>query len=179
MGNIVIAMPKIEDAHRIGNIIRNNGIYCDILFSSSGSDTLGMIGERDIGLVICGKKLCDMGYEELSSYLPFSVNMILLTKDASLVPFSSNIVRLLLPFRSGDLINTINMLMPEAFYRPKKKKPVRSLEEQKTIDDAKELLMSRNHMTEPEAFRYIQKLSMDQGRTLVESAQMVIMLNSE
>ena len=39
--------------------------------------------------------------------------------------------------------------------------------------------MERNGMTEPEAFRYIQKNSMDMGRTFVESAQMILTLNSQ
>lgn len=52
----------------------------------------------------------------------------------------------------------------------KKEKP----QEQKIIDDAKAILMERNNMSEPEAFRYIQKCSMDSGNTMVESAQMVI-----
>ena len=48
-----------------------------------------------------------------------------------------------------------------------------------TPDQAKKLLMDRNAMTEPEAFRYIQKTSMDTGRSLVESAQMVLTLLRE
>ena len=34
--------------------------------------------------------------------------------------------------------------------------------------------MERNHMTEEEAHRYIQKCSMDSGTSLPETAQMVI-----
>jgi len=39
--------------------------------------------------------------------------------------------------------------------------------EQKSIDDAKALLMERNHLSEEEAHKYIQKLSMDSGNNLV------------
>ncbi|MDR0963028.1 MAG: ANTAR domain-containing protein, partial [Clostridium sp.] len=38
------------------------------------------------------------------------------------------------------------------------------------------LLMARNHMTEEEAHRYLQKTSMDSGRSFVESAQMILAL---
>ena len=38
------------------------------------------------------------------------------------------------------------------------------------------VLMERNHMTEEEAFRYIQKSSMDSGTNMVETAQMILML---
>ena len=34
--------------------------------------------------------------------------------------------------------------------------------------------MRRNHMTEEEAHRYIQKCSMDSGTNLIETAQMVL-----
>ena len=36
--------------------------------------------------------------------------------------------------------------------------------------------MERNHMTEDEAHKYIQKCAMDSGTKLVESAQMVLSL---
>ena len=52
----------------------------------------------------------------------------------------------------------------------------RSEEEKELIGKAKALLMERNGMTEPEAHRYIQKCSMDNGTSLVETAQMVISL---
>ena len=55
---------------------------------------------------------------------------------------------------------------------------MRSTEEQKTIDDAKHLLMEKNNMSEEDAYRYIQKNSMDSGNSLVESASMVISIYS-
>lgn len=36
--------------------------------------------------------------------------------------------------------------------------------------------MERNHLTENEAHRYLQKCSMDSGTNLVETAQMVLTL---
>lgn len=51
--------------------------------------------------------------------------------------------------------------------------------DEKAIKDAKELLMARNHMTEEEAHRYLQKTSMDSGTNLVETAQMVLSMMTE
>mgnify|MGYP003468771933 CR=1 FL=1 len=59
------------------------------------------------------------------------------------------------------------------------KPKVRSAEEQHIIDRAKSLLIERNHMTESEAHRYMQKCSMDSGTNLVETAQMVLTLLTE
>ena len=41
-------------------------------------------------------------------------------------------------------------------------------------DSAKALLMERNHLSEEEAHKYIQKLSMDSGNNLVETAEMIL-----
>lgn len=49
-------------------------------------------------------------------------------------------------------------------------------EEQELIKQAKELLMDRNHMTETDAHRYLQKCSMDSGTNMVETAQMIMSL---
>ena len=68
--------------------------------------------------------------------------------------------------------------MGEQIARRKKRlrlKPkVRSEEEKKILWEAKHLLMERNHMSEEEAHRYIQKCSMDSGTNLIETAQMVL-----
>lgn len=73
---------------------------------------------------------------------------------------------------------------PEFKSRPNHAHPlfagfVESSEEQGVLRRAKMLLMKRNHLTEPEAHRYLQKTSMDTGRTMMESAHMVTMLISE
>ncbi|MCR5692328.1 MAG: ANTAR domain-containing protein [Eubacterium sp.] len=179
MGCIVITMPRQGDANRLKDIIRRSDIWEDVVVSSHGSETLEIVENRDVGLVICTKKMGDMGYEELASYLPPHINILLLTQDATLTPFSSNIMKLLMPFKPDDLISSIRTLLPEVYYsRRKKKKPKeRSPEEKKVIDSAKEILMERNEMTEPEAFRYIQKTSMDTARSMLETAQMILLMN--
>ena len=83
-----------------------------------------------------------------------------------------------MPLHSRELINTIHMmtmdLARELKRREKKLPKRRSAEEQKTIDAAKALLMERNQMTERDAHKYIQKLSMDSGNNLVETAEMIL-----
>ena len=67
--------------------------------------------------------------------------------------------------------------MSYSYSRSKKpKKPPRSDAEKKLIDDAKRLLMERNDMTEPEAFRYLQKTSMDTGRGMTDTAEMILLM---
>ena len=72
-------------------------------------------------------------------------------------------------------------MVTSGFYRQRKRKKKepkkRDEKEQKIIDQAKALLMERNGMSEPEAFRYLQKNSMDYSRSMVEAAQMILVMS--
>jgi response regulator NasT len=175
MGAILVAMPKHEDSDRIARMIKQSEIWEDVFVCDTGSEILRKIEDMDISLVLCTKRLRDMGYEELYEYMPVSMNMLLLTKDNRIDLFSSNIVVLQMPFKMPDLINSMRMLLPDG-YKRRSAKPDRSAGDKLTIDKAKMLLMDRNNMTEPEAYRYLQKNSMDMGRTLAETAHMILTL---
>ena len=179
MGSILIAMPKYDDAERIASHLKESDIWEPVKICRRGNDVLLASENEDVDVVVCTKRLSDIGYEELSDYLPSKVHMLLLTADAGLMPFSSNITKLLMPFKPRDLVASIKMLLPGDNYTVRKRKIPRSEEEQKLIDRAKGILMNNNEMSEPEAFRYIQKSSMDYGRTLVETAQMIVTLNED
>ena len=87
-----------------------------------------------------------------------------------------------MPIKVNDLISTIEMILQAQIRRRRKSRTQprkRNPQEQKTIDDAKALLMDKNNMSEEEAFKYIQKCSMDSGNTMVETALMVMDIYSE
>ena len=90
---------------------------------------------------------------------------------------NNDIVCLSMPFKVHDLVDTVSMMGHTIIRRQKKAKQKpkeRNAEETALIKEAKELLMFRNNMTEEEAYRYIQKCSMDSGTNMVETAQMVL-----
>ena len=53
--------------------------------------------------------------------------------------------------------------------------PARSDAEKADILRAKTVLMDRQHMSEPEAHRYLQKTSMDASRSMAETARMILL----
>ena len=63
--------------------------------------------------------------------------------------------------------------------KQKNQRKERPENDKKVITAAKELLMERNNMTESEAHRYIQKISMDSAVNMAETAQMIIELNGK
>ena len=82
-----------------------------------------------------------------------------------------------MPLKVYDLLNTLEMMSAGIERRRKKRKSrpkERSEEDKKVLQEAKNLLMERNGLSEEEAHRYIQKCSMDSGTNLVETAEMVL-----
>jgi hypothetical protein len=183
MATLIVAFPKLEEAKAVRNLLIHRG-YEAASACTSGAQAINMADRLSDGIIICGYKLSDnMLYSELYEYKPKSFEMLLVASKNLWDDCQDNdIVCAAMPIKVNDLINTIEMMLQVQVRRRKKKRMQpkrRSPQEQKVIDDAKAILMEKNNMTEPEAFRYIQKCSMDSGNTMVESASMVIGIYSE
>lgn len=179
MGSIVIAMPKTEDAKRLAGALRARGYDID-LACSTGAEVLQCINARDYGAVVCGFRLSDMSHQELLGYMPDYFEMIILTSESKVDSCADGVVKVTMPLHVPSLMNTIDMVMShtEKRLRHDKKGPgSRSEEDRKIIEDAQKLLMERNGMGRIEAYRYIQKKSMDSSRSMVDMASDI--LNSE
>ena len=117
-------------------------------------------------------------YSELNEYLPKGFEMLLLASAKHLNEVESDdILCLSMPLKTNDLISTVEMMVTNIERRRRKlreRPKERNEKEQELIKEAKMLLMDRNHMTEPEAHKYLQKCSMDSSTNMVESAQMVL-----
>ncbi len=181
MACIIIALPKREDARRIAGVVRKRMPELEIYLCSSASSVLREANERDGGVVLCTARTKDMSYADLSEYLPQYFGLIVMTSQDGVEQLNPRMRVLQLPLRTGDLFQMLESLLggSKREQKPKKKIVTKRDEEQKlVITQAKELLMRTKDMTEPEAYRYIQKESMNQGRTMVESAQMILLLNN-
>jgi response regulator NasT len=179
MQSIIIAFPKLDDAKLIKNILVRNGYEVNAL-CTTGAQVISTANSLDEGIVLCGYRLPDMHYSEIHNYLPKGYEMLLMASPAKLAECVNNdIVCLSMPLKANDLINTVEMMFA-GFRRRKKKereKPrQRSEAEKSVILKAKLLLMDRNNMSEDEAYRYIQKTSMDSGTNMVETAEMILSL---
>ena len=174
MADLIIAFPKLDDAKNLRKLLVRNG-YDVNMVCDSGAQIVGAVNELDGGIIISGYKFSDMHYSEINDYLPKGFNMLLLASPAKLEDCDlDGIVSLAMPFKVQDLLNTLEMMMVQ-YNKPK----ARSENDRKVITTAKELLMERNQMTEDEAHHYIQKLSMDSGTNMVETAEMILELNGK
>ncbi len=180
MGSILIAMPKYVDSEHIKELLASRGRISDFEICRTASEVLQISNARDYGVVICTKDFKDMSAAELAEYLPEYFGMIILTKDPALDLYSEKTMKLMMPFKPMELVSTVEMLNMQFARQIKKSSAIpghRNILREKAISEAKAVLMDRNGMTEPEAYRYIQKCSMDTGRSMAESAQMILILN--
>ena len=178
MSSIVIALPKIEDAKKIRSVLERHG-FTVASVCSTASSALSNASELGSGVLICGHRLPDMNYLDLSECLPRDFEMLLLASARVICEVPTSILSVQMPIKASDLVNTVNMILTqqERRRRKEKQKPkARSWKEQNYISNAKMMLMQRNHLSEDEAYRYIQKSSMDSGTNMVETAQMLLML---
>ena len=178
MSVIVVVLPKLEDAKKIRKILISHG-FSRVTACQTGSAVLQETAENERELVISGYKLPDMYYRELAECLPPHFELLLMGSAAAVSGAESGILSITTPVKVFDLVNTVEMVMSQIERRAKKEKKLqkkRSWREENYIRNAKALLMERNHLTEAEAHRYIQKCSMDNGTNMVETAQMILTL---
>lgn len=181
MADIIVVLPKLEDAKNLRKLLIRNG-YDVNMVCDSGAQAVSAVNHLDGGVVICGYKLPDMHYFEINDYLPGGFQMLLLASPAKIADCGSDVMCLSMPFKVQDLLNTLEIMMVQYnrwLKKQKEKVKKRTESDKKVITVAKELLMERNNMTENEAHRYIQKISMDSATNMAETAQMIIELNGK
>ena len=168
MTNIIVAFSKRENAVNIRNILTRSGVTVSAV-CLTGSKVLQHTEMWNQGIVICGARLQDMPYTELKELLPDGFEILLIApSDRWIDSLPEGIVGLPSPLKAYDLLNTVEMMSQAQESRR------RSSGERQVIERAKALLMERNGMSEEEAHRYLQKTSMEGGRNMTETAQMVL-----
>ncbi|MBO6240024.1 MAG: ANTAR domain-containing protein [Butyrivibrio sp.] len=180
--NIIVAFSRAEDAQHIKSILLRGG-YDNVIVCTTGVKALSAMEDLGSGVIVCGYRLNDMLFSELAQDLPgyFQMLMIASADKAPFDKYGEKLVFLPSPFSKADFYSTINMMLEGVTLSRKKAKQKRlhkSEADMKTITKAKELLMERHHMSEPEAHKYLQKCAMNSGTTMLEAAEMVISLNS-
>lgn len=182
MVHMIIVFPKKEVGVNIRNILNRNGLDAAGV-CTTGAQALQCADTMDEGIVICGYRMKDMMYSELRECLPDTFEMLLISSTEKWSDgLEPGVLGLPMPLKVYDLLNSVEMLRQGIQRRRKKRREAaknRSAEQKAVIAEAKALLMERNHMSEEEAHRYLQKSSMDSGTNMLETAQMVLTIMSD
>ncbi|HJC48043.1 MAG TPA: ANTAR domain-containing protein [Candidatus Lachnoclostridium pullistercoris] len=190
MKGIVIVFSREEDGKKIGRALERNG-FQNAVCCLTGAQALQEASVMDGGIVISSVRLKDMHCSQLREYLPDGVELLVIGPEARLSDCPPDVMTVSAPIRVFDLVNTVRMMMSRGDVRRPaagggkrggpsaenvRRKKTRSPEDEKSIREAKCLLMERNRLSEEAAHRYLQKRSMETGRTMAESARMILVL---
>lgn len=177
MTNIIVVLPKIEEAKSVKSVLVRGGFNV-VGICTTGAQAISQADGLNDCIIVCSYKLQDMIYSELHECLPYGFELLVLASSRLINEcYGNGIVCLSLPLKTHDLFDTVNMMVEGIERRRRKKRLVphkRDEKEEAVIKEAKEVLMARNHMTEDEAHKYLQKNSMDSGTNIVETAQMIL-----
>ena len=122
MTNIIVVLPKLEEAKGVKNILVRSGFQVTGI-CTTGTQAISQADGLNDGIVICSYKLADMIYTELHEDLPEGFEMLLMASQNLISEcYGNGIVCLSMPLKVQDLINTVN-LMVEGVERRRRKRP--------------------------------------------------------
>ena len=172
---VIVAFEGGANSARIKEILESEGEF-SCLVCRSAAEVKRAVHKQHECIIVCGFKLADETCEDLFHDLPDGCFMLMIGPQARLeLSETEGIFKLQSPIRRGELLASVRMLVQFQRYIPREKRPAkRGEEEQKLIQRAKAVLMDRYGMTEEQAHRFLQKLSMDNGTKLTETARLVL-----
>lgn len=174
MKPILLALPRAQAALRLkaeltGAALPVFGIY------SSGAEVLTAASALPDGVVVCAW-LPDLSPAQLAQMLPGGFDLIELLSSGQIpVQGYSNVVSLHLPLNRLEFIGTVQALASAsgaAFGAHGE--AGRSSGEKELVGRAKLLLMRELSLSEPAAYRLLQKRSMATGIRMVEMARLAL-----
>lgn len=171
IGNdVFVAFPNKNTALAVAKTAMSAGfnVACAVLSANALRQKLGYY---DGGIVICGCRFSDANINELLQDIPETFGIILIgTPDMLNNCDCERAVKLAVPINTAQLVCYMDMLRPE----PSNAHRSRSPEDRAIIDKAKRFLINHYNMTEPQAHKYLEKKSMETGRTLAETAKRIL-----
>lgn len=188
MRTIMLAFHNAVFASKVKNILIGSGLPVNHVSSSGAGLLQHAMLFNEGGVIIVPARLSDMNVPDLYSRLPDTYDILVLQEGTRTVDFGylPGVTVLTLPFAGALLVETVTNLLEYRMaaagsrnYGEKRhagQAPAhgRSSQDEKIIADAKLCLIRKNHLTEEQAHRHLQQLSMETGRRIVDIARQVI-----
>ena len=178
-GGVIVATGKIEASEKIRNILIEGG-YDVLDVCKSGSEVIMKTIQYAPDIIILSYKLPDTTIMEIYDSLVGTCDFLVLVSEQylSIADENMDVYYLPNPFSKSVLLNSVNMIFQSRKKMARLQKKVENLEnkmeERKIIEKAKEILIKNKRITEKEAFRIIQKKSMNSGKKMINIAKEII-----
>lgn len=153
--------------------------------TGDGKEALAMLDKAKPDLVILDIKMPGMSGIEVARKISHEYPVIILTafSERSLIEHARDagvMAYITKPFRDGTLTPAIELAVSNYLERASLTEKVTQLKEQletrKVIDKAKGLLMDKQSLSEAQAYRHIQSVSMNKNKSMKEVAEAIILM---
>ncbi len=173
MVKIIVAFAKDEKCAQVASILESAGFEV-FRHCTSASEVKRALNQCGDGILITSCKLPDSTIDSLAWDLGNKA-VILATGSPAQLELSEHpdIFKLAFPCSKGELTSAVNMLIQLHRMRL----PHKSADEKQTIQKAKEYLMEKHHLSEPEAHHLLQKGAMDKGMKMAGFAARLLEAN--
>jgi response regulator NasT len=153
--------------------------------AGDGIEALALIEREKPDLVILDIKMPGLDGIDAAAKISQQYPVVILTaytdrhliaraKEAGVMAYLSK------PFREGDISSAIELAVSHFLERSALAERVSRLKEQletrKLVDQAKGLLMTKEGLSEAQAYRRLQKISMDKNRPMKEVAEAIVLM---
>ena len=178
MSDIIIAFQNPADIKVLRSILIKNG-YSVVGAVTSGAKAINLSDDIDYGIIICAYQLSDMQYAEMKENINETCKLLLICSPSKLADsLTEEEYFLPMPFKAVEFIKIVGEISDKLYYERKRKKSLfdRGGKNYLEIVRAKEILMERKNMTEPQAHKFLQKSSMENGDTIINTAKKICLL---
>ncbi len=170
----VVAFENDETRTKIAESLEKSGIAVRYR-CRTGMDVIRAIKRMGGGVVVCGHKLADMTSSDIIFELQDLASFLIVARRDQLnICEDEGVFTLPMPVKVDELCGSVRMLMQMDVKHCKAKVPQRSEEDRGLIEQAKALLMEKNHFTEDQAHRFLQRKSMATSSKLADTARLII-----
>ena len=172
MSRLIVAFESNAASQRVTELLLGGALKVRAV-CRTGAEVIRQVRYMGSGVVLCGVKLSDMTADALYEDLEGKAYMLIIAKPQDMeICENSHIFRLPLPINRYDLCASARLLNQlEEMNRPQ---PERESADTELISYAKGMLMEKRSMSESDAHRHLQKLSMASGQPLVSIARQII-----
>ena len=167
MKDIIVVYPSKNIAMKLRALIEKGGYHVSHI-CAHGSTALEIAQEKRKGVIVCPFVMSDMSSAELAEVLPDGFDIVALSKNGS-EQYMGNMLTLTMPLDLNEFLQTIGILALSQSGFTK-----RSESENDYITKAKEALMSVKGMNEAQAHKYLQRVSMNSGKKLLQTAMDIL-----
>jgi response regulator NasT len=124
--------------------------------------------------VLASFMLGDGPAQELYDDLPQDVPMLMVARPAEIETLSDGIIALEAPVTGEELVCAVRVLLQAADLLSQAVRPRRSSADKELVQRAKQFLMDSQGMSEEDAYRFLQKTSMNSGVSMARTAKIIL-----